>query len=76
MAREKTLGTDGLPVEFYTIYVEQLAPKLADLYGAAREGGKTAAHCLGGISDSYTETWEISKRPYSIPTINDVKHRL
>ncbi|XP_078503987.1 dapper homolog 2 [Lissotriton helveticus] len=40
MARNKTLGVDGLPVEFYMHYVDILAPQLLEVYSEARELGQ------------------------------------
>lgn len=40
MARNKTLGTDGLSIKFYLTYIDLLAPKLVQLYNAAKRIGK------------------------------------
>ncbi|KAJ1130101.1 hypothetical protein NDU88_008457 [Pleurodeles waltl] len=32
MSRDKTPGSDGLPIEFYNIYIDKLAPQLLKLY--------------------------------------------
>ena len=39
MARNKTPGTDGYPIEFYAAYEDTLAPKLCEIYTEALKIG-------------------------------------
>lgn len=43
MARNKTPGIDGLPIEFYSTYIDLLAPRLLTVFKEARESGQLPA---------------------------------
>ena len=43
ISRNKTPGTDGLPIEYYATYIETLAPKLLEVFNEAWQKGTLPA---------------------------------